>query len=238
MKFWKKFQEPMIKDECKTEKPWVRLVKSKRSYHRDEERYLIYMNNTIPANSFVRITIRKTEDDLPFVDKWICDFEDGIPAITFTNQMLLHIHDSVFSLIVDSKNGSKFLIESEKLLEAIIDKTELLRRLQYRVGARYFGKTCMTKPIVVRKSDKYGIDKAISVALSDFVSRRFEVGKEIELLNIKPTFENVTVDDLVDFRQCASIISIDRNAFLNTDEAMKYFTEHYGKLVVYYDCED
>ena len=212
--------------------------KSKRVYHKDEERYLIYMSNTIPANSFVRITIRKTDDDLPFVDRWICDFEDGIPAIIFTNQMLLHIHDSVFSIIVDSKNGSKILIENEKLLEAIKDRTEFLRRSQYRVGARYFGKTCMTKPIVVRKNDKNGIDRIISAALSDFVSRRFEVGKEIKLLNIKPIFENVTVDDLVDFRRCASIISIDGKAFLNTDEAMRYFTEHYGKLVMYYDCEE
>ena len=238
MKLWKKYQEPRNEIVDDEQHPWVRLIKSTRSHNRNEETYRIYSNDAIPVNSLIRITIRKTKDDLPFVDKCICDFEDGMPVITFTNQTLSHIHDSVFSIIVDPKDENKFLIENENLLEAIIDKTEFLRRLQYRVSANYFGKTCMTKPIVVRKSDKNGIEKVISVALSDFISRRFEVGKEIKLLNIKPIFENVTVDDLVNFRRCASIISIDGKSFLNTDEAMKYFAEHYGKLVMYYECED
>lgn len=102
----------------------------------------------------------------------------------------------------------------------------------------YYGRKCMIKPEIVRNNDKDTINKIISDSLCNFVTRHFEVGKEIKLLNIKPKYEDVTIDDLREFTDCSRFITLNGNTFYNITEAMEYFSKNFSKLVMYFDFDE
>jgi hypothetical protein len=101
----------------------------------------------------------------------------------------------------------------------------------------YKGQKCMIKPKIIRNNDTLEINRIISLSMADFVSRHFKIGQEIKLLNIKPEYEDVTIDDLRAFTDCSRIIVLNGNTFYNTDEAMNYFSRNFSKLIMYFDYD-
>ena len=63
----------------------------------------------------------------------------------------------------------------------------------------YKGKPCIMQPAIVKYRETEKINHMIGVAIAGFVERHIEVGKDVKLFNIRPRFEEVTIEDFDDY---------------------------------------
>lgn len=101
----------------------------------------------------------------------------------------------------------------------------------------YKGKPCIMQPAIVKYRETEKINRLIGTAIASFIESHIEVGKNIEIFNISPRFEEVSVDDFDYYFGYQTPFIIEGIGYYVKEQAFEVFKEVFRKLIVNFEYE-
>ena len=99
----------------------------------------------------------------------------------------------------------------------------------------YKGKPCIMKPTIVKYRETEKINHMIGTAIAGFVESHIEVRKDVKLFNIRPRFEEVTIEDFDDYFGHKTPFIIDGVGYYVKEQAFEVFKEVFRKIIVNFE---